>query len=223
MRHVLALLLSIACAAPAAAGAWLRDAGTGFTATTAALRWNPDGTVTQETGFFAEYGLRPRLTLGVDMSGDNVSGGSGALFAVLPVGRIDGPLRMSVDLGLGGRQAPGGIAPFGRIGFAIGTGWAGAGGGGTGGGWASARLSAEFAEKTPTLVKLDAIYGRDLGPRVKAMIGLEVSHVGDFTSGALLPALSYELKEGRALFVALEARRTAGTAYGIRAGFWNSF
>jgi hypothetical protein len=61
---VLALLIG---AGPATAGPWAREYRHFFTSTTSTLR-AADGWLPQQSEFYAEYGLRPRLTIGAAAS-----------------------------------------------------------------------------------------------------------------------------------------------------------
>lgn len=100
MFRLLALMLGITCGlAPVAllAGAWPRAAGTGFASLS---HWQGLGTADSYTGFYVEYGLTARLTLGVD-AGRSVSGDSKTVaFLRLPVMRILGG-QVAAELGYG--------------------------------------------------------------------------------------------------------------------------
>lgn len=96
MIRMLALLLC-GLAGPVCAGAWPREAGTGFASLT---RWQAQDGADSYTALFVEYGLMPRLTLGLD-AGRSVSGQTKAVvFVRAPFGRSLGGL-VSAELGLG--------------------------------------------------------------------------------------------------------------------------
>ncbi|KNG94189.1 hypothetical protein [Pseudaestuariivita atlantica] len=101
-----ALLLCLAlCASELSAGAWPREKGTGFvslTHRTGMDRSDPlTVPITQYTALFLEYGLTPRLTVGID-AGRSVSGdGKFVLFAGWPVRMTEGGHVLSVELGIG--------------------------------------------------------------------------------------------------------------------------
>jgi hypothetical protein len=104
MIRLLALLLGLASGLVTAllpvavmAGAWPREAGTGFASLS---QWQGLGGANSYTALFVEYGLTPRLTLGLD-AGRSVSGdGKTVAFLRTPVMRIlGGPV--AAELGYG--------------------------------------------------------------------------------------------------------------------------
>jgi hypothetical protein len=83
--------------APLGAGSWPREAGTGFASLT---QWQGGGGSGGYTALYAEYGLTPRLTLGLD-AGRSVAGhDKSVLFLRLPILRVlGGPV--AAELGYG--------------------------------------------------------------------------------------------------------------------------
>lgn len=106
MIRLLALFLGIAWAlspGAAQAGAWPREAGTGFASLS---QWQGAATTDGYTAVYMEYGLTRRLTLGID-AGRSVSGNSKTvLFLRMPVLRIlGGPVAAELGYGqIGGQR-----------------------------------------------------------------------------------------------------------------------
>ena len=95
MSRLVALLLCLMLPGSAVAGAWQRETGRVFVATTIRLGWPQDITTwtsmeptSQYNTVYMEYGLSPRMTLGLDL-GRAVSGASKA------VGFVQIPLRQA--------------------------------------------------------------------------------------------------------------------------------
>ncbi|OZB20012.1 MAG: hypothetical protein B7X55_01730 [Rhodobacterales bacterium 34-62-10] len=99
MIRLLALLLCVelALAGQAKAGAWPHEAGTGFASLT---RWQAGDSADSYSALFVEYGLLPRLTIGLD-AGRSVSGQTKAIaFVRAPFGQTMGGL-VAAELGWG--------------------------------------------------------------------------------------------------------------------------
>lgn len=106
-------LLAAACAlwtSSAIAGAWLREDGTGMIYLSQEEVRDPStGAEWGYTTVYAEYGLRPDLTVGLDIgAGEDADDWKILVFTrrQLPAGRLPG--RLSFQLGLGSSGAPGG-------------------------------------------------------------------------------------------------------------------
>lgn len=100
MRTLL-IIWAVMLASPALAGAWMREQGTGF------LSFGP---IYEETGevngsLYAEYGLRPNLTLGIkfdaDMTLQLINGGTGFIFARRPIDIWEKPFKLAYEVGVG--------------------------------------------------------------------------------------------------------------------------
>lgn len=115
MRHAaiffaLSGLASILATAPVA-GAWPRDHKAVFVSVEQSVQRREDGTLDSYTSGYAEYGLRPRLTLGakLGMTGDRL-GREALIFLRRPLGTGEGANRFAADLWVGARWRDGGDA-----------------------------------------------------------------------------------------------------------------
>lgn len=98
--RMLLVLLCLLCASPAGAGAWLRDKGSWFSASSST--WAPDGSFLNS--YYAEYGLWEWMTIGVD-SGFASDGSISALFfSRLQLWSSDKGHRIALEVG-GGHSA----------------------------------------------------------------------------------------------------------------------
>lgn len=87
----------LSAAGQVSAGAWPREAGTGFASVT---RWQAQDSADSYSALFVEYGLLPRLTLGLD-AGRSVSGQTKSIvFVRAPFGQAMGGL-VAAELGWG--------------------------------------------------------------------------------------------------------------------------
>lgn len=104
----LAALLLLAL--PAAAGPWARDPGGVF----AALSVEQDRDDSRHTGLYAEYGLSPRNTLGLEL-GRTRDEATVLVWWQRALGRPEGPNRWAVSLGLGAIRRDGRYHPMGQM------------------------------------------------------------------------------------------------------------
>lgn len=150
MRRLLIALMLAAVASRAEAGAWPRDAGTAFVSlaqrfTTGAMDLRaPLAELESYSSIFAEYGLAPDLTLGIDAGygRGEFPVATALVFARRPVWRSENGQIAAVELGLGWRSHErDGEALRLRPGLSWGRGfdsrW--------GGGWLGAEATAEWA------------------------------------------------------------------------------
>ncbi len=168
MRTALtAFLLCLLTAAPAAAGPWLREKGTGFASTS--------GTVSQSRdtsgSIYAEYGLTDKINLGLDLSlgldRTGAADGAGVVFLRFPLGSTDGTHRFAWHAGLGGRYTGLELSPAVQFGLSWGRGVAW----GERWGWATVESSVNFASAPATTrIKIDGTFGMGFTPQIKAMI-----------------------------------------------------
>ncbi|RKF14935.1 hypothetical protein D6850_08700 [Roseovarius spongiae] len=211
----LAFLLLLLLPGSAAAGAWLREKGAGFLSYDVTLK---EGGATRGYGsLYAEYGVRPRLTLGVDMGSNEEGRYEAFAFAVLPLGRPDAPLRRSLELGLGAVE---GAAVF-RPGLSVGRGFMALGQSG----WVALDSRALISLDTGEIrTKTDVTLGLNRGERAKWILQLQQGGpMADPDYLRLAPSVVLRTRPGRHLELGMTAGLGGAEDYGIKLGVWREF
>jgi len=220
-RLFAALFLCLTAASSAGAGAWLREQGQGFTAVSAIGRSDTSlRSPHYETSLYAEYGLKPRLTLGLDANERPGSSGHALIFVRLPIRRDPGAARIAVELGLGGHHlGPQWDAMY-KAALSYGRGFSG-----VGGGWLAIDAAVEYRSATAgPLYKLDATLGLPSKRRMRTMIQLETAYLnGAGFLWALTPSLILPGKNGREWVFGVETRSAATQTIGLKLALWKKF
>lgn len=139
------VLITALFAAPTNAGPWPREPKAVFLSF--AVERDRDGD--SYTGLYGEYGLTPRLTLGIELG--RASEGQGETSAIIWVQRAldngEGPNRYAIASGIGAIRRDGEIAPVGLIAANWGRGieWL------PGGGWITVEGRVKFADRLEKL------------------------------------------------------------------------
>lgn len=218
MRLLWGLWLLSGCllaAAPAISGAWLREAGEGF----AALEGTARAAGSSEGALYLEYGIGPRLTLGLDAMarGDGTAHALG--FARLPLFATGAGARLAVELAAGGHR-------YRRANDAMARALLQYGRGMRGGGWVGLEAGVEHRRGLGApLLKLDVVAGLPTRGNLQAMVKLETFYKDGYGPGATLtPSLIYRDGKGRRWVSGIKLRR-AGTdrSAGVTFGVWREF
>ncbi|MEX5729886.1 hypothetical protein Ga0609869_003239 [Rhodovulum iodosum] len=225
--RVICLVLMLLLGAPGAhAGAWPRGEGQAFLSFSQAHSADPGqrgGTPDSYAGLYAEYGLGPRLTLGLD-AGHARDAGSWTAIAYLrrSLDRGAGRHRVAAELGLGargraGRRAEPVLRPGLSWGMGLNTRW--------GPGWAGVESYAEHrVESAETALKADTTLG--LKPRPGRMLILQIQ-TGDYPGAApylrLAPSLVQRVGRHGHLELGLTAAALGDTRVGVKLGTWVAF
>ena len=221
MRLWVAILCSSLAATPAAAGAWLRDKGGGFTATTTTLT---DQLVTKNS-FYFEYGLTAKTTIGLDvdmMATGWGQIGNGRVFArrALPFGGDRSV--WAYQIGLGADFDGIAVTPLARLGLSFGRGiklgrydgWLGV----------DTALQWNFGTALRT-AKVDTVAGLNFSDRSKAMVQMFWTGTNTgYSAATLSTSYVYTPKRGKfSYLVGVETTQSHRTGYGIKLGLWHNF
>ncbi|WP_299555460.1 hypothetical protein [uncultured Tateyamaria sp.] len=216
MRLVLTLLL-LALAPGAQGGAWLQEHKKGF------LSYSG---VYEETGrldgtLYAEYGFRPKLTLGVKVDVDMTQGrlGEGTAFVFMrkPIPTGEREYKLAYDIGIGSTFGLV-MEPLLRTGLSYGRGiklW-------DRHGWMAVDGAVEWAiDQGPDTLKLDSTLGLALNDRFKVMMQVFVTSADGDASATLAPSVIWQPKPDGASFVlGLEGE---DGILALKLGMWRSF
>lgn len=219
-----AFILFLLCqlhAAPAAAGAWLREEGTGFSATSFGLSYFYD--ISQST--YLEYGLRPDLTLGADISTFQsrfgFQSGAATLFLRFPLGSPNDRGRWAYELGAGATWIGEEVVPhvkgslsWGRgITFAERSGWLAV----------DASLRWDFGLGT-SQIKLDGTAGLDFTDVTAGMLQLFVTQTRSGTFAKVAPSVVFSPKQSKfRIQIGSEIPVRAPQDTMFKLGIWRSF
>ncbi|UWQ90636.1 hypothetical protein QEZ52_17630 [Aliisedimentitalea scapharcae] len=222
MRAILVcVLLHVVLATPAQAGAWMRDRGTGFIATSSTLRQFPDY-LGHETSVYAEYGLAQKLTVGLDYNQGSFSSGHAMLFARVPLGKPRTRYRFSAELGLGLYFFGGFREQMQKLTLSYGRNLETR----FGHGWLAIDLASEFRQGLPgPTIKLDTTIGLSGTKRLQPMLQIETSRpaIGP-VNWAVIPSIRYRTKNNISWVIGAE-RKSVGNhkSIGVKLAFWKEF
>lgn len=205
------------------AGAWLLPEGEGFFSNSGTVRQG-DTAALAEGSIHAAYGLRPWLTLGVDVFERPVTAGHALIFLRLPLGRTDRRNRVAIELGLGAHHDLQGWAPMQRLGLSWGRSL-GPVEGPARPGWLSVDLTRDHLGGDPLpLYKLDSTLSLWSRGRFQPILQAELAGgPGRDLGWAITPGLLFTDAKDRTWHLGVE-RRFAGTGtLGLKLGLWLRF
>ncbi|MEM6566299.1 MAG: hypothetical protein AAF665_17725 [Pseudomonadota bacterium] len=207
---VLAFILVCLVSPQVHAGAWLREEGKGFAATT--IQTTADN-ATSST-IYIEYGITPRITAGIDATYDSdfinfyssdffaedtetFPDGSGIFFLRFPIGSTDRTNKWAYHVGLGARYLDGVLYRA----FEVGLSWGRGIQIGTRYGWVNVDFSYNDAPSpAEERVKLDGTVGLGVGDRSKVMLQIFNTFEGGDTLTKIAPSYLYTMKNGVTTF-----------------------
>ena len=216
MRSLL-VLAALIWAGPVAGGAWLKAEGEGFLAYSAVYKESGrlDGSL------YAEYGLRPKLTLGVkidvDMTNGRMGDGTAFVFARKPIGVGQREFKLAYELGLG-TTFGGTSETLLRTGLSYGRGiefrdkY----------GWFAVDGAIEWTTGDGTdTAKLDTTLGLTLNDRFKVMMQVFFSQTETASTTTLASSVVWQPKEkARSYQLGVE---TQNGELALKLGLWRSF
>ncbi len=230
MRRLLAaLLICVNYASLADAGAWLREPGHAFSSVSSTFR-KTDGAVTIETSIYADYGVAPRLTLGVDYNQRPGLAGHFLIFARLPLGRTDGRTRIALELGAGGHHRLGQWNGMLKSTLSLGHGFSNR----WGDGWLAVDAGVEWRSGNPDPVfKLDSTLGLSslnlsslnrYSGRFRPILQIETAHIrGNPMIWALTPGVIIDGPFDISWLAGIEYKSSLETSVGLKLGLWRQF
>lgn len=182
----LTLLACQLCATTGQAGPWLRDKGASFVSSSFSATYFYD--LTQST--YIEYGLREKLTLGIDLSTAQsrfgLRSGSATAFLRFPLGDVTEWGRLAYDLGAGASWTDAFISPHVRAGLSWGRGFTL----GARNGWLTVDAAAQWEfGLSQEVIKLDATAGFDFTEATTGMAQIFITYTEGETYANFAPSI----------------------------------
>lgn len=231
MIRVIVLLISMVLPEPVQAGAWLREKGTLFLSWSSNISTRSQDLYATGTSLYVEYGLTPRLTVGLDgYLGAKGSASEAYLYMRFPLGKQDRPARMALTFGLGAKSIPNPWGTTTEQGLAkVGLSW----GRGLKKGWLAVDASAISVHKSSIFVpnqagtsyNIDFTYGQKPSDRLMLIWQLQT---GKTTNGPtyakFAPSLIWAFKGGKtSVELGLIKGLTGDDTQSIKLGIWKNF
>lgn len=220
-RTKILMMIALLSASSADAGAWLREKGKGFASLSTSVR-STDGLLGYETSIYADYGLRERLSVGLDINENLGNAGHALLFVRLPIGGTDRPARIATELAIGGHHSSGQWHGMYKLSMAWGRGfdhkWLGSG-------WMTAEAAYERRLGSPApIYKLDANMGLSAGGWARPLLKLETAYIpGSGLNWAVSPALMITGRKNTTFVAGLEYRQSGQRMIGVNFSVWRNF
>ncbi|MFV0513416.1 MAG: hypothetical protein ACK5MY_07265 [Jhaorihella sp.] len=224
---VMALLCGLAAASPAMPGAWLREDGRAFLSVSGIVRRTVAGHE-QETGLYGEYGLLPRLTIGIDLNERPALAGHALVFARLPLIAQSDRTRLALEIAAGAHHWQTNWHPMTRATLSLGRAFQ-AGRGYQG--WLN--LDAAYERRYGFLrpaYKLDLTAGLSSGLRLRPLLQIETTLVpGQGRYWTVTPAILFGGGRGRGTagiatwLVGVERKSAPQDSVGLKLALWRRF
>ncbi len=215
---LIAMLVAVLPGAHADAGAWMREPGDVFLSFTSSVAPTDDPVdpVRIDPTLYAEYGVNPRLTIGLDgYLADNMREGEGFVFARIPVApnHLADPVAVIAALGLRASQTES-PEPLLRVGASWGRGLSR--------GWLAADALATYATRADGIdTKLDLTAGWNVTDRLSAILQVQTgqSSRGD-PYAKVAPSAVWRLRDGLRVEFGLVAPLTYDAPVSLKLGTW---
>ncbi|MBO9450840.1 hypothetical protein J7426_11260 [Tropicibacter sp. R16_0] len=221
MGRILAIFLLSLCAAQhACAGAWLRDKGAGFLSLTGTL-YNPSSTYDFKSAVYAEWGVTPKLTVGLDLNERPGLTGHALIFARVPVTTLGQNGRVAFEFGGGGHHFQNRWHPMYKIGLSYGKSldsrW--------GSGWLAIDFALEHRTRTSDpFYKLDATVGLSENRRLNPMLQIETAYFENSEfQWSVTPSILIKGKNNRKWQIGIEHRSAYPKGYGLKFALLREF
>lgn len=220
LRGLIGIWLYVLSAGPAISGAWLREPGMGFSSATVALR-HANGEWARELGYYADYGVAPWLTLGIDLNDNDNLSGHAVVFARLPLGQKARDYKLAAELAVGGAHDRNAWQSMYKLTLSYGRAFESI----WGPGWIA--IDGAFERRGTTsepIVKLDATLGLSDPNHLRPILQIETARISGFplfytiTPGVMIP-----LAQNTQLLIGAEHRVTTHRSLGLKVGVWHRF
>lgn len=221
MTRLIALLLSFLLASgPALAGAWLREQNKAFTTLSVTGFREKDGAIAYKTSLYAEWGMRPNLTLGLDAEEHRDLYGHALVFARVPVAEFEEAGRFAAEFGIGAHHRQLQAWATYKATLSWGKGFQTR----VGGGWMAVDASFEYRTHEAVIRKLDFTAGLSSPRRIDPLLQIETSYVsGRPFYWSARPSIMYRPKDGPNTWLVGLEKNSFEESVGLKLSLWRDF
>lgn len=219
-RLLVTTMIFVVLCGPLWAGAWLREKGSVFTATSVTGFKEPDGDFKYKTSLYAEWGALPNLTIGLDAEEHQDLYGHALIFGRFPIADFGQAGRMAGEIGVGAHHRQLGAWAMYRATLSYGKNIET----GLGNGWLAVDTALEYRTHEALIRKLDITAGLSSGRRLDPLLQIETSYVPDqpFYWSAR-PSVIYRPKKGRTSWIFGVERNSFRDSTGYKIALWLSY
>ncbi len=219
-RILIILTLILSTPAPSFAGAWLREKGKAFTALSVTAYKDEDGFYDSKTSIYAEYALRPGITIGLDAEENQNYYGHALIFARLPIADFDHSGRFAAELGVGVHHRHLRSWALYKATLSYGKGfhsrW--------GNGWVALDAIVEHRTHEATIHKLDFTAGLNSNRWLDPLLQIETSHAsGSSPYWSIRPAVLIRPRKRQDVWLLGVERNSYRNRLGIKFALWREF
>lgn len=172
-RLIVILFIILSGPRTAEAGAWLREKNSAFTAFAVTGFRAPGDTIDYKSSFYAEWGMRPNLTIGLDAEEHYDLHGHALAFARFPVAEFANGGRVSAEIGAGAYHRQTSARAMYKATLSWGKGFQTR----RGSGWVAVDTAMEFRSTDSVIRKLDLTAGLSSNRKLNPMIQIETSYI----------------------------------------------
>ncbi|MTI03160.1 hypothetical protein [Roseibium sp. RKSG952] len=219
-RIITIILYVFVSAGPVWAGAWLREKGHGFTAVAVSGFAENDGTRKYKSSLYAEWGLRPKLTIGLDAEEHQDQYGHAVVFARFPLADLGDPGRFAAELGLGAHHR--GLQSWAmyKATLSYGKGLQT----GLGNGWLAVDTALEYRTHADLIRKLDVTVGLSTDRLLDPLLQIETYYAPGYPFyWSARPSLMIRPRKGKFTWIVGVEKTSAQDAIGARLALWRDF
>ncbi len=220
MRYlVLTILMWCMLGGWASAGAWLRDQGTVFAATSVTAFKEHD-TYRFKTSLYAEWGFRPNLTLGLDAEEHQDLYGHALIFGRFPVADFGKAGRLAGEIGVGAHHRQLRTWALYKATLSYGKNIQT----GLGNGWLAVDTALEYRTHDALIRKLDLTAGLSSGRRFDPLLQVETSYIPDQPFyWSVRPSVIYRPKSGKTAWIVGAERNALRDSTGFKFALWLTY
>ncbi len=203
---------------PAWSGAWLREKGKTFTATSVSVfKDGPD--YDYKTSLYSEWGAREKLTVGLDVEGNRDLYGHALVFARVPLADIGQAGLFAAEFGASVHHRDTQTWPLFKTTLAYGKGFESR----WGYGWLALDTALEYRKDEALIRKLDFTTGLSAERRLNPLMQIETSYVpGRSFYWSARPSLMYRTKSGKTTWIFGFERNAVQDDFGLKFALWLS-